>query len=151
MSSRPVRLLLIEDNPGDVVLLREALRDAEVPHELHVAVDGREALAFLHRRGAYADSPRPDLILLDLNLPGKDGRELLAEIKRAPDLRRIPVIVLTSSEAEADISKSYELQASCYLTKPVAYSELLDVLRRMESFWLTLVRYPSHPESPVNA
>jgi chemotaxis family two-component system response regulator Rcp1 len=142
MIGKPVEILLVEDSPGDVRLTVEALKDAKVRNELHVVEDGVEALAFLRQEGAYADAPRPDVILLDLNLPKKDGREVLAEIKGDPNLRRIPVVVLTVSQAEEDILKTYDLHANCYITKPVDLDQFLSVVRSIEDFWLTVVRLP---------
>jgi two-component system, chemotaxis family, response regulator Rcp1 len=139
----PIEILLVEDSPADVDLTREALEDAKVHNNLHVASDGVEALAFLRREGRYADAPHPALILLDLNLPKKDGREVLAEIKADPLLRRIPVVVLTTSEAEQDILQSYDLHANCYVTKPVDLDAFMHVVRSIEDFWLAIVRLPS--------
>jgi chemotaxis family two-component system response regulator Rcp1 len=138
----PVEILLVEDSPGDVRLTIEALKDAKVRNSLHVAEDGVEAMAFLRREGEYADAPRPDVILLDLNLPKKDGREVLAEVKADADLKRIPVVVLTVSQAEEDILKTYNLHANCYITKPVDLDQFLTVVRSIEDFWLTIVRLP---------
>jgi CheY-like chemotaxis protein len=140
---QPIEILLVEDSPADVDLTREALEDAKVHNNLHVASDGVEALAFLRREGRYLDAPHPDLILLDLNLPRKDGREVLAEIKADPRLRRIPVVVLTTSEAEQDILQSYDLHANCYVTKPVDLDAFMHVVRSIEDFWLAIVRLPS--------
>jgi chemotaxis family two-component system response regulator Rcp1 len=139
----PIEILLVEDSPADVDLTREALADAKVHNNLHVVGDGVEALAFLRHEGRYADAPHPDLILLDLNLPKKDGREVLAEIKADPRLRRIPVVVLTTSEAEQDILQSYDLYANCYVTKPVDLDAFIHVVRSIEDFWLAIVRLPS--------
>ena len=139
---RPVEILLVEDNPGDVRLTQEALKEGRVRNRLHVAGDGVEALAFLRREGRHASAPRPDLILLDLNLPKKDGREVLAEVKTDADLKRIPVVVLTTSEAEQDVLRSYDLHANCYITKPVDLEKFLGVVRSLEDFWLTIVRLP---------
>lgn len=140
---KPIEILLVEDNPGDVRLTREALKEGKVLNNLHVAMDGVEALAFLQREGQeYADAVRPDIILLDLNLPRKDGRELLAEIKIDPDLRRIPVVVLTTSKAEEDILKTYDLHANCYITKPVDLDQFLTVVKSVEEFWFTIVKLP---------
>jgi chemotaxis family two-component system response regulator Rcp1 len=139
---KPIEILLAEDNPGDVRLTVEALKDAKVHNNLHVAEDGVEAMVFLRREGEYADAPRPDLILLDLNLPKKDGREVLAEIKEDPDLRRIPVVILTVSQAEEDILRSYDLHANCYITKPVNLDQFLKVVRSIEEFWFTIVKLP---------
>jgi two-component system, chemotaxis family, response regulator Rcp1 len=141
-SVQPIEILLVEDSPADVDLTREALEDAKVRNNLHVVSDGVEALAFLRREGDYADSPRPDLILLDLNLPKKDGREVLGEIKADPVLRRIPVVILTTSEAEQDIVRSYDLHANCYVTKPVDLDQFITVVRSIEDFWLAIVRLP---------
>jgi CheY-like chemotaxis protein len=142
MIGRPVEILLVEDNPGDVRLTIEALRDSKVHNQLNVARDGVEALAFLHREGAFVDAVRPDLILLDLNLPRKDGREVLAEIKADPALRTIPVVILTTSRAEQDVLRSYELQANCYITKPVDLEQFMTVVKSIEDFWLTIVTLP---------
>jgi CheY-like chemotaxis protein len=139
----PFSILLVEDNPGDIDLTRLALRDAKVHVRLHVATDGVEAIDFLRRRGTHAGAPRPDLVLLDLNLPRKDGREVLAEIKGDPELRTIPVVVLSSSEAERDILRSYELHANCYVTKPVDLDRLIEIVNSIEEFWMTIVRLPS--------
>jgi two-component system, chemotaxis family, response regulator Rcp1 len=141
--ARPVEILLVEDNPGDVRLTREALKEGKVSNRLHVATDGVEALAFLRREGEYADAVRPDLILLDLNLPKKDGRQVLGEVKGDPALRQIPVVILTSSQAEEDICRSYDLHANCYVTKPVDLDRFMTVVRAVEDFWLTIVRLPS--------
>ncbi len=138
----PIEILLVEDNPGDVRLTREALADAKVLNNLNVAEDGEEAMAFLRREGEHANAVRPDLILLDLNIPRKDGREVLGEIKDDPDLRRIPVVILTSSKAEEDIVQTYDLHANCYITKPVRLDGFLSVLKNIEEFWLTLVKLP---------
>jgi chemotaxis family two-component system response regulator Rcp1 len=142
-NSQPVEILLVEDNPGDVRLTVEALKEGRFCNKLNVAKDGVEALAYLRREGRYATVVRPDLILLDLNLPRKDGREVLAEIKNDPHLKRIPVVILTTSEAETDVLKSYDLQANCYITKPVDLEQFLKVIRAIEDFWLVLVRLPS--------
>lgn len=139
---RPVEILLVEDNPGDVRLTIEALRDGKVRNHLNVAVDGVEALAFLRREGQYAQAPRPDLILLDLNLPKKDGREVLAEIKADEHLKDIPVVVLTTSKADQDIARSYNLHANCYVTKPVDLEQFITVVRSIEDFWFTIVTLP---------
>ncbi|HEY8735681.1 MAG TPA: response regulator [Candidatus Dormibacteraeota bacterium] len=137
-----VDILLVEDNPGDVRLTREALKEAKFRNELHVVCDGVEAVDYLRRRGAFASVLRPHLILLDLNLPRKDGREVLAEIKNDPDLRRIPVVVLTTSEAEVDILKAYDLHANCYISKPVDIDQFMTVVRAIEDFWVTIVKVP---------
>jgi chemotaxis family two-component system response regulator Rcp1 len=141
-TGRPIEILLVEDNPGDVRLTQEALKDAKVLNKVYVVRDGVETMAFLRQQGKYADAVRPDLILLDLNLPKKDGREVLAEIKEDTDLKRIPVVVLTVSKAEEDIIKSYELHANCYITKPVDLDRFLEVVKAVEDFWLTVVKLP---------
>jgi two-component system, chemotaxis family, response regulator Rcp1 len=137
-----LEVLLVEDSPGDVRLTREAFREANRSINLHVASDGVEAMAFLRRQGTRAGAPRPDLILLDLNLPKMDGREVLAHIKEDPDLKTIPTVILTTSEAEADIATSYQLQANCYLSKPVQLDEFEALVRSINDFWLTKVRLP---------
>ena len=137
-----IEVLLIEDSPGDVRLTREAFKDAKVHINLHVASDGAKAMAFLKREGEYANAPRPDLILLDLNLPKKDGREVLAEIKVDPALKTIPVVVLTTSSSEADILRSYQLHANCYITKPVGLEGFLTVVKSIDGFWLSVVQLP---------
>ncbi len=139
---RPAEILLIEDNPGDVRLTQETLKEGNAHVHLSTARDGEEALAFLHRQGSFARAPRPDLILLDLNLPRKGGREVLAEIKADDRLRHIPVVVLTSSQAEQDILASYDLHANCYITKPVDLEQFIRVVRSIEDFWLTVVKLP---------
>jgi CheY-like chemotaxis protein len=139
----PIEILLVEDNPGDVRLTREALKDGRVHHNLHVVADGVEALAFLRGTGVHAGAPRPDLILLDLNIPKMDGRQVLAEIKVDPDLVRIPVVVLTTSKAEEDIARSYDLHANCYINKPVDLDQFMTVVKAIEDFWLTVVRLPT--------
>jgi chemotaxis family two-component system response regulator Rcp1 len=141
--SRPIEILLVEDNPGDARLTEEALKEGKVRNNLHRAIDGVEAMAFLRREGEYKGAPRPDLVLLDLNLPRKDGREVLAEMKEHPDLRLIPVVVLTTSEAEQDVVRTYELRANCYITKPVDLEKFITIVRSIEDFWLTIVRLPS--------
>jgi two-component system, chemotaxis family, response regulator Rcp1 len=147
----PIEILLVEDSPGDVRLTQEAFRASSLPVQLHVAADGVEAMAFLQRDGAsYEQSPRPDLILLDLNMPKMDGREVLARVKNDADLRSIPVVILTTSEAEADISRSYQLQANCYLTKPVHLDAFEDLVRSVNDFWLTKVKLPPQRRSQAN-
>jgi two-component system, chemotaxis family, response regulator Rcp1 len=146
-SSRPIEILLVEDNPGDARLTREALREGKIRNNLHHARDGVEALAFLRREGEYAKAPTPDLVLLDLNLPRKDGREVLAEMKQDRRLRTIPVVVLTTSEAENDIVRSYELHANCYITKPVDLEKFIEIVREIESFWLAVVTLPNRNET----
>jgi CheY-like chemotaxis protein len=146
MHGRPVEILLVEDSPGDVQLTVEALRDAKVSTHLHVATDGEEALAFLRREGGFADVPRPDLVLLDLNLPKKSGHEVLEEIKSDPDLRRIPVVVLSTSDDEGDVLAAYDLNANCYVTKPVDLDRFWEVVRSIDQFWLSFVKLPSTAE-----
>jgi chemotaxis family two-component system response regulator Rcp1 len=143
----PIEVLLVEDSPGDVRLTREAFKDAKVHINLHVASDGAEAMAFLGREGAHSNAPRPDLILLDLNLPKKDGREVLAELKESPTLKSIPVVILTTSAAEADIQGSYQRHANCYITKPVDLEGFLRVVKSIDSFWLSVVKLPHEPRS----
>lgn len=138
----PIEILMVEDNPGDVRLTLEALKETKVRNNLNVVQDGAEALAFLRRQGRYAQAPRPDLILLDLNVPRIDGRQVLAEIKTDADLRRIPVVILTSSQAEEDILKTYDLQANCYVNKPMDLDQFIKVVQSIETFWLTIVRLP---------
>ncbi len=138
----PIEILLVEDNPADVRLTREALKEEKLTNNLSVVSDGIEAMAFLRREGPYAGARRPDLILLDLNLPRKDGREVLEEVKSDPDFKVIPVVVLTSSKAEEDIVRSYRLHANCYISKPVDLSQFLEVVRSIQEFWLTIVRLP---------
>jgi two-component system, chemotaxis family, response regulator Rcp1 len=143
MIARPIEILLVEDNLGDARLTQETLREAKVRNRLSHVRDGVEALAFLRREGAHADAPRPDLILLDLNLPRKDGREVLAEIKQDERLRRIPVVVLTVSQADEDILRVYNLNANCYITKPVDLEQFIKVVRSIEDFWLAIVKLPN--------
>jgi two-component system, chemotaxis family, response regulator Rcp1 len=140
--SRPVEILLVEDNPGDVRLTREALREGKVRNNLYIAPDGVEAVRFLRREGEHRDAVRPDLILLDLNLPKKDGREVLEEIKRDTQLRTIPVVILTSSQAEQDICRAYDLHANCYVSKPVDLEQFITVVKSIENFWFTIVKLP---------
>lgn len=141
-TSAAIEVLLVEDSPGDVRLTREAFKDAKVHINLHVASDGAEAMAFLGHEGKHANVPRPDLILLDLNLPKKDGREVLAEIKENPALQCIPVVILTTSASDEDILKSYRLHANCYITKPVDLEGFLKVVKSIDSFWLSVVKLP---------
>lgn len=143
-SGKPIEILLVEDNPGDVRLTREALKDGKVLNRLNVVSDGVEAMEYLRRQGQYAAAPRPDVILLDLNLPRKDGREVLAELKVDPELKRIPVVVLTTSDAERDVLQAYDLHANCYITKPMDLVQFTTVVRAAEDFWLTIVRLPPH-------
>jgi two-component system, chemotaxis family, response regulator Rcp1 len=146
-AERQPEILLVEDNPGDIRLTTEALRDGEMASGLHVARDGEEAMAFVRREGAFADRPVPDLILLDLNLPRKDGREVLAELKVDPELHRIPVVVLSTSTAASDVVLSYDLHANCYVSKPRGYQAFVEAVRSIRSFWLEHVRLPSDPDS----
>lgn len=141
-SVRPIEILLVEDNPADVRLTREALREGKVYNNLHTAHDGEEALKFLRRESPFEKRPRPDLILLDLNLPRRDGREVLAAIKDDEDLKLIPVVVLTTSNAEQDIVRSYSLHANCYINKPVDLDQFIKVIAAIEDFWLSIVRLP---------
>jgi CheY-like chemotaxis protein len=143
MMVRPIEILLVEDNPGDIRLTKEALKEAKVLNTLTVVQDGVEALACLRREGRYADAKRPDLILLDLNLPRKDGREVLAEIKKDGALKFIPVVILTTSQDEQDVLKSYGLHANCYITKPVELEQFISVVKAIEDFWLGIVVLPS--------
>ncbi|TDB90832.1 response regulator [Actinomadura sp. 7K534] len=139
---RPIEVLLVEDDPGDVLLTVEAFEHNKVNNSLHVVNDGEQAMDFLRREGEYPEAPRPDLILLDLNLPRKDGREVLEEIKHDDDLRRIPVVVLTTSEADEDILRSYNLHANAYVTKPVDFDQFISVVRRIDDFFVTVVKLP---------
>ncbi len=141
-----VEILLVEDNPGDVRLTREVLNDGRVRNNMSVVMDGVDAISFLQQTGEYAGAPRPDIILLDLNLPKKDGREVLAEIKADSNLKHIPVVVLTTSSAEQDIFRSYDLHANCYITKPVDLDQFIKVMRSIEDFWLTIVKLPRGEE-----
>jgi len=139
---KPVEILLAEDNPGDVMLTRKALEQGKLANNLHVTTDGVDALEFLRQEGEYEDTPRPDLILLDLNMPRKDGQEVLEELRADDELRRIPVVVLTSSESEEDIVRSYELNANAYLTKPVDFDGFVEIVNRLENFWFQVVKFP---------
>ena len=141
-SGAPIEILLVEDNPGDVRLTQEAVREAEIRNTLNVVNDGEQAIAYVRRQGDYADRPRPDLILLDLNLPRKDGREVLQDLKSDPDLHRIPVVVLTSSEAEQDILRTYDLYANAYVTKPVDLEQFMHAVASIQDFWLNIVKLP---------
>ena len=140
---RPIEILLVEDNPADVRLIIEAFKEGKVNNNLNIVEDGVEAMFYLHREGKYADVSRPDIVLLDLNLPKKDGREVLAEIKNDPCFKKIPVIVLTTSQTELDVLKSYELNANCYVSKPVEFERFLNVIKSIEDFWLNIVKLPS--------
>ena len=142
-SGRPIEILLVEDNPGDVRLTLEALKEGKVLNHMSVAMDGVEAMAFLRREGRFAGAPHPDLVLLDLNLPKKDGREVLDDIKRDARLKHIPVVILTTSQAEQDIVKSYELHANCYIAKPVDLDQFMSVVKSVQDFWLSVVKLPS--------
>jgi CheY-like chemotaxis protein len=137
-----VEILLVEDNPGDARLTEEAFKDSRLLNSMHRVSDGVEALGYLRQEGQYATAARPDIILLDLNMPRKDGREVLAEIKDDPDLKSIPVVVLTTSDADTDVTKSYELHANCYITKPVDLEKFMNIVQRIEDFWLAIVRLP---------
>ena len=141
-SGRPVEILLVEDNPGDERLTREALKEGKVYNNFHWVKDGVEAMEFLRRQGRFKDAPRPDIVLLDLNLPKKDGREVLKEIKTDEDLKRIPVVVLTTSKAEEDVLRTYNLHANCYVTKPVDLEKFIVVVKSIDVFWLTVVTLP---------
>jgi chemotaxis family two-component system response regulator Rcp1 len=142
MPDPEVQILLVEDNPADVRLTVEALRAAKVANELHVVDDGETAIDYLRQRGAYCAATRPDIVLLDLNLPRLDGRDVLADIKADSDLASIPILVLTSSAAEEDIARSYELHANCYISKPVDFTEFMEAVRSLEGFWLKIVKLP---------
>ncbi|MBI5642921.1 MAG: response regulator [Deltaproteobacteria bacterium] len=141
-SSEPIEILMVEDNPSDVRLTVEAFKDAKVYNNMSVAENGEEAMSFLRREGKYADSPRPDLILLDLNLPKKNGREVLAEIKQDPSLKRIPVVILTTSDDEQDILKAYDLHVNAYIRKPVDLEQFIKIVEAVEDFWLSVVKLP---------
>ena len=143
MNIRPIELLLVEDSEPDVRLTKEALREAKVRNRLSVVEDGVEALAFLRREGQYADAPRPDLILLDLNLPRMDGRQVLEQIKNDKSLKSIPVVILTTSKSEEDVLRAYKLHANCYITKPVDFNRFMEVVQSIEDFWLTVVTLPN--------
>ncbi len=144
MNATSIEILMVEDNEGDVILATEALSGAKIANRLSVVQNGAEALEFLYRRGKYSDAPRPDLILLDLNLPGTDGREVLAKIKADSQLQAIPVVVLTSSRAEQDVARAYALHANCYIVKPVDFAGLLEIVQSIEQFWLSVVTLPSN-------
>lgn len=146
---KPIELLLVEDNPGDVRLTQEALKEGKIEVNLSVASDGVEALDFLRREGRYREAPRPDLILLDLNLPRKSGREVLSEIKSDPELKRIPVLVMTTSTAEQDITRAYSLNANCYIAKPMELAEFIEVVHSIEDFWLTRASLPAKTAPPI--
>jgi len=148
---QPIEILLVEDNPGDVRLTQEVLKDARFFNHLSVVDDGASALQRMRREGKYRDCARPDLVLLDLNLPGKDGREVLEEMKMDPLLRRIPVVILTTSSAEVDVLKSYDLYANCYIVKPVDLAQFVQVVRSIEDFWLSIVKLPSRLDANANS
>lgn len=141
-TAQPIDILLVEDDPGDTLITKEALEQSKVANTLTCVVDGEEALAYLRREGEFAEATRPDLILLDLNLPRRDGREVLAEVKNDPELRRIPVVVLTTSQAEEDILRSYDLHANAYVSKPVDFERFVEVVRQVDEFFFTVVRLP---------
>ena len=143
LNGRPVEILLVEDNEGDFGLVEEVFQEGRINNNLSVAEDGEEAMMFLRNEGQFAKATRPDLILLDLNLPGMDGREVLKEVKEDDDLKKIPVVVLTTSKAEEDILKSYDLHANSYITKPVDFNQFMNVIKSIESFWLEVVKLPS--------
>jgi CheY-like chemotaxis protein len=149
--ARPIEILLVEDNPGDVELTANALRVGKVANRMNVVEDGESAMAFLRRHGDYAAAPFPDVVLLDLNLPRKDGREVLAEIKSDPALKHIPVIILTTSQAEEDILRAYNLAANCYITKPVDLDQFTKVVQAIEDFWFTVVKLPPNEPGRKNA
>ncbi len=141
--SSPIEILLVEDNPGDVRLTQEVLKEGKVHNKLSIVENGVQAISFLKKENEFKDSPTPDLILLDLNLPKKDGREVLLDIKKDPDLKKIPVVVLTTSQAEEDILKVYDLNANCYVSKPVDLGQFIDVVKSIEDFWLSIVKLPT--------
>jgi CheY-like chemotaxis protein len=142
MASEPIEILLVEDNPAEIRLTVEGLKEGRIANRLHSVTDGDMALDFLYRRGAYKSAPRPDLILLDLNLPGIDGRTVLRQIKEDPELKVTPIVIITSSEAESDIIKSYEAHANCFISKPIDFAGFAQVIRSIENFWFTVVRLP---------
>lgn len=150
MTGTAVEILLVEDNPGDRALAVEALRDSKINNHLHVAVDGEEAMNFLNKSGNFRNAETPDIVFLDLNLPKKDGREILAEIKNNPRLKSIPVVVLTTSSAEEDIIRSYDLHANCYISKPLDFNQFVKVVKSIEDFWLTIVKLPPKKREPHN-
>ena len=149
-SLRHAEILLVEDNPADVLMTRAAFEDFKIANSLHVVEDGVEALAYLHQEGAFTDVPRPDLIMLDLNLPRKNGREVLAEIKADPALRSIPVVVLTTSNAERDVMQAYELHANCYIVKPVGFANFIEAIQSIKNYWFSLVTLPSEVQNGQN-
>ena len=141
-TTHEIEILLVEDNPGDIVLTQEALREGKIRNRLSIAKDGMEAMAFLRREGEFASAPRPDLILLDLNMPRKNGAEVLMEVKADPNLKTIPVVILTTSDAEQDVLKAYQLNANCYITKPVEFDRFVKVVQTIDEFWLSIVQLP---------
>jgi CheY-like chemotaxis protein len=140
---KPIEIFLVEDSQGDIDLIREVLEESKLKNTLNVAIDGEEALNYLKKKGRYANSTRPDLVILDLNLPKKDGREVLADMKSSPDLKSIPVVIMTTSREEEDILNMYNLHANCYITKPIDFMQFIRVVRSIEDFWFTIVRLPS--------
>lgn len=142
-NGKVIEILLVEDNPGDVRLTKEAFKEGKMSNHLRVAYDGVDAMAYLRQEGKHCSAPRPDIILLDLNLPKKDGREVLAEIKDDPKLRAIPVVILTTSKAEEDVARTYDLHANCFISKPVELDSFIEVVKSIEDFWLTIVKLPS--------
>ena len=142
-TGRSVEILLVEDNPADVLLMKEALQEGKMSNNLHIAGNGDEAMDFLRKRGKFENAVRPDLIMLDLNLPKKDGMEVLAEVKNDPDLKKIPIVIITTSRSEEDIDKTYSLHANAYVTKPVSVRQFFDVVQEIEDFWFTIVKLPS--------
>jgi CheY-like chemotaxis protein len=142
ISAKPIEILLIEDSRGDIGLIEEVFEEAKIRNNLYIAEDGEEAILFLNKKGQYADAPRPDIILLDLNLPKKDGREVLEEVKSDENLKNIPIVVLTTSKAEEDVLKSYNLRANAYITKPVDFDQFIKVIKSIEGFWLEVVKLP---------
>lgn len=146
LARKPFHILLVEDSPADVLLTKEALSDSKLLVQLHVAENGMQAMEFLRHHGQYSEAPTPDLVLLDLNLPLKDGREVLADVKADPHLRSIPVVVLTTSQAEEDVLRAYGLHANCYITKPVDFESFVNVVRSIQQFWFSIVTLPKHPE-----
>lgn len=142
IENKTIEILLVEDNPGDIRLTQEALKEGNIKNNLHTITDGAEAIKFLFKESPYINAKKPDLILLDLNLPKKDGREVLAKIKADQELKRIPIVVLTTSNAETDVRKAYDLHANCYITKPVDFNRFIEVIQAIEKFWLTIVKLP---------
>lgn len=143
-ANQPIEVLLVEDDPGDVLMTREAFADYKIANRLTVVTNGEDALAYMHKQGAFADAPTPDLVLLDLNLPRRNGREVLRDVKQDPDLRRVPVVVLTTSDAEEDILASYDLHANAYVRKPVDFEQFVAAVRAIDDFFITVVRLPPH-------